>query len=43
MRPGVSLGALGGDLGYSGVFWSNQTDLFNLVQVITFTKICYIS
>ena len=43
MRPGVSLGDLGGVLGYSGVFWGFQTDLLNLEQVIAFTKICYIS
>ena len=39
MRPGVSLGDL---VWCPGVFWGNQTDLFNLVQVIAFTKINYI-
>ena len=35
MRPGVSLR----DQGWCpGVFWGNQIDLFNLVQVIAFTK-----
>ena len=38
MRPEVSLG----DLGYPGVFLGDQTGLFNLVQVIAFTIICYI-
>ena len=35
MRPGISWGDL-------GVSWGNQTDQFNLVQVIAFTKTCYI-
>ena len=38
MHPGVSWG----DLGYPVVSWGNQTDPFDLVQVIAFTKICYI-
>ena len=38
MRPVVSWG----DLGCPWVFWGNQTDPFNLVQVIAFTKICYL-
>ena len=34
MHPVVSWG----DLGYPGVSWRNQTDPFNLVKVIAFTK-----
>ena len=36
MRPAI----FWGDLGCPGVSWGNQTDPLNLVQVITFTKIC---
>ena len=38
MHPVVSWG----DLGYHGVSCRNQTDPFNLVHVIVFTKVCYI-
>ena len=34
MHPVVSWG----DPGYPGVSWRNQTDPFNLVEVIAFTK-----
>ena len=38
MRPGVFLGDLGCCPGVSGGVLGNQTDLFNLVQFIAFTK-----